>query len=185
MPTPEILESVESAGAFERAASDVIAALEPIRTPDGKTRGLPIGFVPLSRISRIWTARIWLAEPGNVGSLISMRRNSISRFFVAANWRALDSAPFVVDNTPPVIAPLALNQGRLQGTVTDGVGPIVRLEIQIDGKGPWRPIAPVDGILDEAIEKVDVALGLNGSHVIALRAFDQAGNQVTKEIEGK
>jgi hypothetical protein len=98
---------------------------------------------------------------------------------------ALDSAPFVVDNTPPVIAPLALNQGKLQGTVTDGVGPIVRLEVQIDGKGPWRPITSADGILDEATEKVDVALGLSGSHVIALRAFDQAGNQVTKEIEGK
>lgn len=97
----------------------------------------------------------------------------------------LDSAPFVVDNTPPAIAPIALAQGRLQATVTDGVGPIVRLEVQIDGKGPWRPVTSADGILDEASEKLDVALGLTGSHVVALRAFDQAGNQVTKEIEGK
>jgi hypothetical protein len=97
----------------------------------------------------------------------------------------LDSAPFVVDNTPPVIGPIALAQGKLQATVTDGVGPIARLEVQIDGKGPWRPVTSVDGILDENSEKVDVALGLTGSHVVALRAFDQAGNQVTREVEGK
>ncbi len=98
---------------------------------------------------------------------------------------ALDSAPFVVDNTPPVIEPLAIAQGRLQGTVIDGVGPIARLEVQIDGKGPWRPITSADGILDEATERVDAPLGLTGSHVVALRAFDQAGNQVTREVESK
>ncbi len=98
---------------------------------------------------------------------------------------ALDSAPFVVDNTPPVIQPLAIAQGRLQGTVTDGVGPIARLEVQIDGKGAWRPITSADGILDEATERIDAPLGIQGSHVVALRAFDQAGNQVTREVESK
>ena len=98
---------------------------------------------------------------------------------------ALDSAPFAVDNTPPVIKGLSLNAGKLQGEVLDGVGPIARLEIEIDGKGPWKPITSADGILDDAGEKIDVALGLNGSHVVALRAYDAAGNSVTKEVEGK
>ena len=29
------------------------------------------------------------------------------------------------------------------------------------------------------------ALGITGNHIVALRAYDAAGNAVTKEIEGK
>lgn len=97
----------------------------------------------------------------------------------------LDSPAFLVDNTPPVISKIAMVNGRLQATVVDGVGPIARLEVQIDGKGGWKPVTSTDGILDEASETVDTPLGLTGSHVIALRAYDSAGNAVTREIEGK
>ncbi|MBI2391404.1 MAG: hypothetical protein HYV09_17570 [Deltaproteobacteria bacterium] len=97
----------------------------------------------------------------------------------------LDSPAFIVDNTPPVIRKLALANGRMQAEVADGVGPIARLEVQIDGKGPWRAVTSTDGILDDAVETVDAPLGLTGSHLVALRAYDAAGNAVTKEIEGK
>lgn len=97
----------------------------------------------------------------------------------------LDSPAFLVDNTPPVISKIAMVNGRLQATVVDGVGPIARLEVQIDGKGGWKPVTSTDGILDEATETVDAPLGLVGSHVVALRAYDSAGNAVTREIEGK
>jgi len=98
---------------------------------------------------------------------------------------ALDSAPFVVDNTPPSILKIALVNGKLTADVVDGVGPIVRLEVQIDGKAPWKPVTSTDGILDDAHEAVDTALGITGSHVVALRAYDAAGNATTKEVEGK
>lgn len=98
---------------------------------------------------------------------------------------AADSPAFVVDNTPPVVRKIALVNGRLVAEVADGVGPIARLEIQIDGKGPWRPVTSTDGILDEAVEQVDAPLGLVGSHIVALRAYDASGNATTKEIEGK
>jgi len=97
----------------------------------------------------------------------------------------LDSPAFVVDNTPPVVRKIALNNGRLVAEVADGVGPIARLEVQIDGKGPWRAITAGDGILDDAVEAIDAPLGITGSHLVALRAYDAAGNSVTKEIEGK
>ena len=97
----------------------------------------------------------------------------------------LDSPPFLVDNTPPVITKIAIVNGRLQATVVDGVGPIVRLEVQIDGKPPWKPVTSIDGILDEATEQIDAPLGITGSHVVALRAYDSAGNAVTREVEGK
>ncbi len=103
----------------------------------------------------------------------------------AALKHGLDSPAFVVDNTPPVVRKIALNNGRLVADVADGVGPIARLEVQIDGKGPWKAITSADGILDDAVEGIDAPLGITGSHLVALRAYDAAGNAVTKEIEGK
>jgi hypothetical protein len=97
----------------------------------------------------------------------------------------LDSPAFVVDNTPPVVRKMALVNGRLQAEVADGVGPIARLEVQIDGKGGWRAVTSTDGILDDAVEQIDAPLGITGSHLVAIRAYDAAGNAVTKEIEGK
>lgn len=98
---------------------------------------------------------------------------------------AAESAPFVVDNTAPTITSMSLANGRLQAEVVDSIGPIARLEVQLDGRGPWRTLTSVDGILDDAKESVDTQLGITGSHVVALRAYDAAGNAVTREIEGR
>jgi hypothetical protein len=98
---------------------------------------------------------------------------------------AAESAAFVIDNTPPVVRRIALLNGRLQAEVADGVGPIARLEVQVDGKPPWRPVTSTDGILDEPVETIDAPLGLVGSHVVALRVYDAQGNATTREIEGK
>jgi hypothetical protein len=98
---------------------------------------------------------------------------------------AAESAPFVIDNTAPTITRMSLNNGRLEAEVIDSIGPIARLEVQLDGRGPWRMVTSVDGILDDAKETVDTQLGITGSHVVALRAWDAAGNSVTREIEGK
>jgi hypothetical protein len=97
----------------------------------------------------------------------------------------LDSPAFVVDNTPPVVRKIGFTGGRLTAEVADGVGPIVRLEVQIDGKPPWRAVTSADGILDDAVETIDAPLGITGNHLVALRAYDAAGNAVTKEVEGK
>jgi hypothetical protein len=61
----------------------------------------------------------------------------------------------------------------------------VRLEVQVDGKAPWKVVTSTDGILDDAVETTDVPLGLTGNHIVALRAYDSAGNSVVREIEGK
>lgn len=111
--------------------------------------------------------------------------DEIANPFGAALKHGLDSAAFVVDNTPPVVRKIALVNGRLQAEVADGVGPIARLEVQFDGKGPWRAVTSADGILDDALETIDAPLGLTGNHLVALRAYDAAGNTVTKEVEGK
>ncbi len=99
---------------------------------------------------------------------------------------ALESPPVVVDNTPPVFRALSLAGRRLRAKVVDGVGPIVRVELSVDGRAEWRPLAAADGVFDSADEDVDSdvsALVPPGSHIVTVRAFDQAGNSVSQELE--
>jgi hypothetical protein len=96
----------------------------------------------------------------------------------------------LVDNTPPVIKTLTAQLHRLHIEVVDGLGPIARVEVAIDGRTEWRPLAPVDGIFDTADETVDADLTLllpptPGPHIIAVRAYDAAGNFVVREVEGQ
>ncbi|HEY2518067.1 MAG TPA: hypothetical protein VGI39_44660 [Polyangiaceae bacterium] len=100
----------------------------------------------------------------------------------------LESAPFLVDNTPPVVQSLSMAGRILRARVVDGAGPIVRIEVAVDGKPEWRPLAAVDGVLDSADESVDTDVSSvvpAGSHIVAVRAFDAAGNAVSREIESR
>jgi hypothetical protein len=101
---------------------------------------------------------------------------------------ALESAPVAVDNTPPVFQAIAMNGRRLRAEVVDGLGPIARVEVAIDGRLEWRPLAPVDGIFDSPAEAIDADLTTllppgPGPHIVAVRAFDAAGNSVVREVE--
>jgi hypothetical protein len=99
---------------------------------------------------------------------------------------ALESAPVLVDNTPPVFRGLALAGRRLRGRIVDGLGPIASVEVAIDGRTDWRPIGPADGLFDTADEAIDADLSTlvgPGSHIVAVRAFDAAGNAVVQDVE--
>jgi hypothetical protein len=103
---------------------------------------------------------------------------------------ALESAPVLVDNTPPVFKSLAMQGKRLRAEVVDGLGPITRVEVAMDGRAQWRPLAAADGVLDTADESVDADLtpllssvDSAGPHIVTVRAFDAAGNSVVREIE--
>ena len=99
---------------------------------------------------------------------------------------ALESETVLVDNTPPRIDTLTVNGRRLRAHVVDGTSPIARVEIAIDGKLEWRPLAAADGIFDTADESVDsdvAAIVPPGSHIVVLRAFDVAGNSATRDVE--
>jgi hypothetical protein len=101
-----------------------------------------------------------------------------------ATRHALETPPVLVDNTPPVFRTLTVQGRRLRAEVVDGLGPIVRVEVAVDGRVDWRPLAPVDGIFDTADETVDSDVSTlvpAGSHVVAVRAFDAAGNSAVRE----
>ncbi|WP_437645992.1 hypothetical protein [Sorangium sp. So ce362] len=101
---------------------------------------------------------------------------------------SLESGTVLVDNTPPVFRALALQGRRLTGEVADGLGPVGRIEVSIAGLEEWRPIFPSDGIFDEPVEPFEADLGSivpPGSHLLAVRAYDSAGNVVTRDIEAR
>jgi hypothetical protein len=101
---------------------------------------------------------------------------------------SLESAPVLVDNTPPVFQGLALAGRRLRGRVVDGLGPIVSVQVAVDGRLDWRPIGAADGLFDAADEALDAdlsALVPPGSHIVAVRAFDAAGNAVVQEVQSQ
>lgn len=99
---------------------------------------------------------------------------------------ALESETVLVDNTPPRIEDLQIAGRRLRARVVDGTSPIARVEMAIDGKLEWRPLAAADGIFDTKEERVDSDVGIlvpAGSHIVVVRAFDTAGNSVTRDVE--
>ncbi|WP_437325427.1 hypothetical protein [Sorangium sp. So ce381] len=101
---------------------------------------------------------------------------------------SLESGTVLVDNTPPLFRALALQGRRLTGEVADGLGPVARIEVSIAGLEEWRPIFPSDGVFDEAVEPFEADLGAivpPGAHLIAVRAYDSAGNVVTRDIEAR
>ncbi|MCL2725057.1 MAG: hypothetical protein FWD69_11535 [Polyangiaceae bacterium] len=99
---------------------------------------------------------------------------------------ALESETVLVDNTPPRIETLHMNGRRLHARVVDGTSPIARVEIAVDGRLEWRPLGAADGIFDTADESVDSDVSMivpPGSHIVVIRAFDAAGNAVTRDLE--
>ncbi len=105
-----------------------------------------------------------------------------------AERHALESGAVLVDNTPPSFARLATQGRHVLAEVHDGLGPIARVDVAFDGRTEWHPFLPKDGVFDEAIEALDLdvsTLVSAGAHLVAVRAFDQAGNAVVREIELK
>ena len=101
---------------------------------------------------------------------------------------SLESGLVLVDNTPPVFKALALQGRQLRGEVVDGLGPIARIEVAVAGSDEWRPLFPKDGVFDEASEAFDAnvaSLVPPGSHLVAVRVYDAAGNAVTRNVEAK
>ncbi|MBI4701661.1 MAG: hypothetical protein HY744_10975 [Deltaproteobacteria bacterium] len=101
---------------------------------------------------------------------------------------SLESRSVLVDNTPPVLQGLELRGNKLKGEARDGLGPIARIEIGLAGSSTWLPLFPTDGVLDEPVEpfEADVAAVLPpGRQALVVRAYDKAGNGVSRTVARK
>jgi hypothetical protein len=88
------------------------------------------------------------------------------------------SAQLLVDNRQPEVSTLAVRYPWVSGLARDSYSPIKRIEYSLNGK-PWRLIAPVDEIYDSPSEAFRFRLPedlAKGTHVIAVRALDEADN---------
>jgi hypothetical protein len=97
----------------------------------------------------------------------------------------MESSVVLVDNTAPRIERLRAAGRRVQGSVIDGVGPVQRIELTLAGKDEWVPFFPTDGIFDEQQEDFDIdaaVLSAAGPAMLAVRAFDDAGNSVIVHV---
>jgi hypothetical protein len=114
--------------------------------------------------------------------------DDISNPVSSATHHALEAPPVLVDNTPPVFKTIGIQGRRLRAEVVDGLGPIARVEVAVDGRLEWMPLAAADGIFDTATEAVDADIAPllptgPGPHIVAVRAYDAAGNFVVREID--
>ena len=102
-----------------------------------------------------------------------------------ARKHLLETDAFTVDNAPPRFLLATVEGDKLHARVVDGLGPVARLEVAVDGKTKWTALDPVDGVFDDADETFDVDLPRLAApgvrHVLTLRAFDRAGNSAVVE----
>ncbi len=98
-----------------------------------------------------------------------------------ARQAELESAPVLIDNTPPVVTASA---PRRNGTAVDievdaqdGASALRRCEYSIDA-GPWWPVEAADGVTDSERERFNIHLANlpAGEHLIVIRVYDTAGN---------
>jgi hypothetical protein len=93
----------------------------------------------------------------------------------------MESRPFTIDNTPPVVSMklegLDGRKARIAIDAADQTSTLSQAEVAID-TGDWRPVFPKDGILDSKSESFSYLSGdlTAGEHVIAFRVYDQNDN---------
>lgn len=95
-----------------------------------------------------------------------------------------ESAPFVVDNTPPELKGIEASRDgeaiAVGGHATDALSPIIRVEVAVD-YGRWQSAFPDDGLFDSLDEAFGLAIPGQepGEHAVTVRAIDRAGNVAT------
>ncbi len=105
-----------------------------------------------------------------------------------ARTLARESAPFLIDHTPPTRAPVkATLKGppvTVSGTAADAAPPNADVRFQIDGTGDWQPASPSDKIFDSPQEAFTVATRplAAGNHRITIRATDAHGNSAFENV---
>ncbi|PYR99460.1 MAG: hypothetical protein DMG16_17785 [Acidobacteria bacterium] len=93
----------------------------------------------------------------------------------------MESRPFTIDNTPPVVTVsldrIENRRVRIAIEAADQTSTLSQAEVAID-TGDWRPVFPKDGIIDEKTESFSYLSGElpPGEHIIAVRVYDQNDN---------
>jgi hypothetical protein len=153
---------------------DTAYVLAVRRDGDADWRALSLGKPPFTSTSFEWNTETfadgWYRLRVSSSDAIA---NSPDRALEAARTSAL----FVVDNTPPTIAGLAVKAGKAEAEIADALSVVTELAFSIDDE-PWRLATTVDGIFDDQAERLRLAVPTlaKGTHTLSIRAADAAGN---------
>ncbi len=90
------------------------------------------------------------------------------------------SAPFLVDRTPPGLKEAPGPQGKPRIVASDALSPIFQAEYSLDGT-LWQAMGSEDGLLDQTTESLVIPSGRSGS--LTIRVSDAAGNESRLSIE--
>lgn len=88
------------------------------------------------------------------------------------------SKPFLVDNTSPRISQLLIKGLAVSFTAADAASRLIGVQVRIDDDS-WKPVLPVDRILDTLSEKFQLTLPTTlekGVHLLQIRVADESGN---------
>ena len=97
----------------------------------------------------------------------------------------LESVPFDIDNSPPLIEVEVVQSQGEQSFVTfvvrDGYSPVRHVEYSLDTER-WQVLYPVDGIPDSRMERFEVVLKAETVERLVIRATDAMNNVATAAV---
>jgi hypothetical protein len=90
-----------------------------------------------------------------------------------------EEGPFIIDNTPPVLAPPKVTKTEtgavIDVDVSDASSALASASYSVDG-GKWEALVPADGIFDSPSEKISVKVDKPDASIVVIRVLDRAGN---------
>jgi hypothetical protein len=91
------------------------------------------------------------------------------------------SRELLIDNAPPVIQIVSRNSGSVEFIVTDELSGLSSVTVSTDGRD-YKPLAPVDGILDSGPKRFVAKLA--PGQTLFIRAEDGSGNVSGAQVGG-
>jgi len=108
--------------------------------------------------------------------------DAVSRPANLARTSELTILPVLVDNSPPVVSGISARGRNAACSVRDAHSTIASCRVSVNA-GPWQPLGPEDGILDETQENFSGPVELEpGENTLTFWAADAQGNTATGSI---
>jgi len=154
---------------------DTVYTLEVRRDGEANWRPISTGKAPLTATTFDWNTETYPDGWYRLRVTASdSPANTTDRVLTSSKTTPL----FAIDNTRPTISGLSVTYPRVQARATDALSTISEVAFSVDD-GAWELGATADGLYDDTTEDLRFSLPANlarGTHTLAIRAADAAGN---------
>lgn len=154
---------------------DTTYTLEARRDGEANWRPISTGKAPLTAVTWDWSTETY---PDGWYKVRVTSSDAVANSLDRALTSTATSTMFAIDNTRPAIERLAVAYPRATARAADALNTISDMAYSVDD-GTWQLGAAVDGVFDDRVEELRIALpaGLaRGPHTLAVRVADAAGN---------